>query len=159
MAGDVLHPPQGLGLSAQRVDVSPIAENPGGDPGRGAGRRTGQDRRRLHRPRVRFRCGKADRPCLKSQPLSRARRQLGAGSRHFPGTVRPRRGRESFSGCAKIKNFAQLVTVAAAPSASLVAHQAYRSSAYSVIAPIEICIGSRAERIERFARSAIRTSR
>ena len=26
------------GLSAQRVDVSPIAENPGGDPGRGAGR-------------------------------------------------------------------------------------------------------------------------
>jgi len=29
----------GLGLSAQRVDLSPIAEDPGGDPGRGAGRR------------------------------------------------------------------------------------------------------------------------
>jgi hypothetical protein len=26
----------GLGLSAQRVDVSSIAEDPGGDPGRGA---------------------------------------------------------------------------------------------------------------------------
>jgi hypothetical protein len=38
----------------QRADVSPIAEDPGGDPGRGAGRRTGQDRRRQHRPRVQF---------------------------------------------------------------------------------------------------------
>src|SRR5437773_7255521 len=44
----------GLGLSAQRVDVSPIAENPGGDPGGRAGRRTGQDRRRQYRPRVQF---------------------------------------------------------------------------------------------------------
>ena len=44
----------GLGLSAQRVDVSPIAEDPGGDPGRRAGRRTGQDRRRQHRSRVQF---------------------------------------------------------------------------------------------------------
>jgi hypothetical protein len=43
-----------LGLSAQRVDVPAIAEDPGGDPGRGAGRRTGQDRRRQHRPRVPF---------------------------------------------------------------------------------------------------------
>ena len=34
-----------------------------------AGRRTGQDRRRQHRPRVQFRRGEADRPCLKSQPL------------------------------------------------------------------------------------------
>ena len=43
----------GLGLSAQRVDVSPIAQDPGGDLGRGAGRRrTGQDRRRQHRPRL-----------------------------------------------------------------------------------------------------------
>ena len=32
----------GLGLSAQRVDVSAIAEDPGGHPGRGAGGRTGQ---------------------------------------------------------------------------------------------------------------------
>ncbi len=48
----------GLGLPAQRVDVSPIAEDPGG----GAGRRTSQacpgprsgDRRRQHRPRVQF---------------------------------------------------------------------------------------------------------
>ena len=54
----------GLGLSAQRVDLSPIAEDPGGNPGRGAGRRTGQDRRRQHRPRVQFRRGEADRPCL-----------------------------------------------------------------------------------------------
>jgi hypothetical protein len=46
----------------QRVDVSPIAEDPGGDSGRGSGRRTGQacpgprsgDRRRQHRPRVPF---------------------------------------------------------------------------------------------------------
>ena len=30
----------GLGLSARRVDVSPIAEDPGGDPGGRAGRRT-----------------------------------------------------------------------------------------------------------------------
>jgi hypothetical protein len=52
----------GLRLTAQRVDVSPIAQDPGGDPGRGAGRRTGQacpgrrsgDRRRQHRPRVQF---------------------------------------------------------------------------------------------------------
>ena len=44
----------GLGLSAQRVDVSPIAQDPGGDPGGRAGRRTGQDRRRQHRPRVQF---------------------------------------------------------------------------------------------------------
>jgi len=44
----------GLGLSAQRVDVSPIAEDPGRDPGRGAGQRTGQDRRRQHRPRAQF---------------------------------------------------------------------------------------------------------
>jgi hypothetical protein len=35
-------------------DVSRIAEDPGGDPGQGAGGRTGQDRRRLHRPRVQF---------------------------------------------------------------------------------------------------------
>jgi predicted TIM-barrel fold metal-dependent hydrolase len=35
-------------------DVSRIAEDPGGDPGRGAGGRTGQDRRRLHRPCVQF---------------------------------------------------------------------------------------------------------
>ena len=35
-----------------------------------AGRRTGaRDRRRQHRPRVQFRRGEADRPCLKSQPL------------------------------------------------------------------------------------------
>jgi hypothetical protein len=40
----------GLGLSGQRVDISPIAQ----DPGRGAGRRTGQDRRRQHRQRVQF---------------------------------------------------------------------------------------------------------
>ena len=52
----------GLGLSAQRVDVSPIAQDPGGDPGGRAGRRAGQacpgprsgDRRRQHRPRVQF---------------------------------------------------------------------------------------------------------
>ncbi len=44
----------GLGLSAQRVDVSAIAQDPGGDPGRGAGQRTGQDRRRQHRPGVQF---------------------------------------------------------------------------------------------------------
>jgi NAD(P)-dependent dehydrogenase (short-subunit alcohol dehydrogenase family) len=44
----------GLGLSAQRVDVSAIVQDPGGDLGRGAGRRTGQDRRRQHRPRVQF---------------------------------------------------------------------------------------------------------
>ena len=42
----------GLGLPAQRIDVSPIAQDPGGHPGRGAGRRAGQDRRRQHRPRV-----------------------------------------------------------------------------------------------------------
>jgi hypothetical protein len=40
----------GLGLSAQRVDVSAFAE----DPGRGAGGRIGQDRSRQHRPRVQF---------------------------------------------------------------------------------------------------------
>src|SRR5689334_14710520 len=44
----------GLGLPAQRVDVSPIAQDPDGDSGRGAGRRTGQDRRRQHRPRIQF---------------------------------------------------------------------------------------------------------
>jgi predicted TIM-barrel fold metal-dependent hydrolase len=52
----------GLGASAQRVDVSAIAEDPGGDPRGRAGRRTGQacpgprsgDRRRQHRPRVPF---------------------------------------------------------------------------------------------------------
>jgi Amidohydrolase len=44
----------GLGLPAQRVDLSPIAEDPGGDPGRAAGRRTSQDRRRQHRPCVQF---------------------------------------------------------------------------------------------------------
>jgi len=49
----------GLGLSTQRVDVSAIAEDPGGDPGRRAGRRTGQDRRRQHRPRLQFRRGAA----------------------------------------------------------------------------------------------------
>ena len=59
----------GFGLSAQRVDVSPIAQDPGGDPGGRAGGRTDQDRRRQHRPRVQFRRGEADRPCLKSQPV------------------------------------------------------------------------------------------
>jgi amidohydrolase family protein len=52
----------GLGLSAQRVDISPIAQDPGGDPRGRAGGRTGQacpgprsgDRRRQHRPRVQF---------------------------------------------------------------------------------------------------------
>jgi len=60
------------GLSAQRVDVPAIAEDPGGDPGRGAGRRTGQacpgprsgDRRRQNRPRVPVWRGEADRPYL-----------------------------------------------------------------------------------------------
>jgi hypothetical protein len=44
----------GLGLSAQRVDVSAIAQDPGRDPRGRAGRRTGQDRRRQHRPRLQF---------------------------------------------------------------------------------------------------------
>jgi len=66
----------GLGLSAQRVDVSLIAQDPGGNPRGRAGRRAGQacpgprsgDRRRQHRPRVQFRRGEADRPSMKSQP-------------------------------------------------------------------------------------------
>jgi hypothetical protein len=43
---------EGLGLSAQRVDLSSIAEDPCGDPGGRARRRISQDRRRQHRPRV-----------------------------------------------------------------------------------------------------------
>ena len=58
----------GLGLPTQRVDVSPIEEDPEGDSGRGAGQRTGQDRRRQHRSRVQLRYDEADRPCLKRQP-------------------------------------------------------------------------------------------
>jgi hypothetical protein len=52
-------------MSHSESTIPAIAQDPDGDPRGRAGGRTGQNRRRQHRPRLQFR--RADRPCLKSR--------------------------------------------------------------------------------------------